>query len=108
VERKRKLIFWEPTFEVRDAPAPAAEFAALLKEATAFRVPVVWLGREDRESVTTDVGARGFEFFSREQPPAVLRLQWSAEMPAEWLPITKWFENVRNFLVGCLAATNHP
>jgi len=108
VERKRKVIFWEPTFVIRDGPVPAAEFRALLKEATAFRVPVVWLGPEDRESVTTDVGDLGFEFFSREQPPAVLRLQWSFEMPESWPPIVDWFEKMRNFLVGCLPAANHP
>lgn len=105
VERSRKVAIIDPTIDVRDGPVPPAELAALLKEATAFRVPVVWLSPEGCESVTDDVGARGFEFFSREQPPAVLRLQWSCEMPKSWRPIIDWFEKIRSFLVSCLPET---
>jgi len=107
VKRLRKVAIIDPTFDVRDGPVPAAELAASLKEAAAFRVPIVWLRPEGRESVTTDIGAVGFEFFSREQPPAVLGLQWSYDMPESWRPITEWFERMRKFLVACLPETRN-
>lgn len=100
VRRRWRVIFHEPTIEVRDASVPTADFAALMSEAASFHVPV--LGFSDVESVTTDIGAVGIELFSREQPPAVLRFQWSWDCPPTWRPIVEWHARMKNFLLGCL------
>jgi hypothetical protein len=97
VDRSRKVVSFKPTVVVRDAPVPASELAALLSEAMSFRLPVIWL--DDMIAVTCDVGAVGFEFFSRDQPPAVLKLQWSWDKPAAWEPVAEWFAKLRGFLV---------
>ncbi len=96
-----RAVWFEPTMAVRDAPVPAPELNALLHEAASLSVPVVWL--DEAVGVTCDVGTRGFDFFSRDQPPAVLRLEWSQDKPATWGPIVEWFIRVRVFLEGCLA-----
>jgi hypothetical protein len=74
--------------------------AALLAEAAEFRVPVAWFSHT--ESVTSDVGGCGFEFFSRDQPPAAIRLGWSWDTPPEWKAILCWWGRLRQFLEGCL------
>jgi hypothetical protein len=91
---------FRPTIQVRDAVVPAEQLTALLTEAAAFRVPVAWFS--NTESVTSDVGGRGFEFFSRDQPPATLKLVWSYDTPPEWEPVLAWCERLRRFLEGCL------
>jgi hypothetical protein len=106
VERSEKAAVIDPTFAVRDGDVPSAEFAASLREATSFRVPLVWLSIS--ASCTTDVGSAGFEFFSRDQPAAVLRLEWSFVMPESWRPIVGWVEKMRNFLIGCLPPASGP
>jgi hypothetical protein len=93
-------VLFEPTVKVRDGDVPIAPFLGLLKEATSFRVPTVWL--DDVEAVTTDVGAVGIDCFSGDQPPTVLRLQWSDGKPRIWGPIAEWFSRLRAFLVSCL------
>jgi len=42
VPRTEQKVEFEPTITVRDEAVPAEAFEALLAEATAFRVPVVW------------------------------------------------------------------
>jgi hypothetical protein len=98
-----KITSLTPTISLRDAPVPADRFLELLREATAFHIPVVWL--PSTCTVTTDVGAVGFEFFSQDQPPAVLRLQWSDSRPASWEPVVEWFDRLRAFLAACLSGS---
>lgn len=103
VDKSKEFAVIHPTFTVRDGEIPTREFSELLKEAESFRVPVVWLDHWDDCEVGEDgVNRKGFEFFSRERPPAVIGLHWSYDMPESWQPITKWFEKMREFLVGCL------
>jgi hypothetical protein len=97
-----RVATFRPTIRVRDAAVEAETLAALLAEAAAFRVPVAWFS--DTEAVTTDVGGRGFEFFSRDQPPAELRLAWSFDTPPEWEPVLGWCDRLRQFLEGCFPA----
>lgn len=63
---------------------------------TAFHVPCVWL--EDTGAVTTNASIFGFDYLSREQPPAVLRLEWSDSVPPEWRPIVDRVDRMRKFL----------
>ena len=100
VKRSSKPATFRPTIGVRDAAVPAEQFAALLAEAAGFQVPVAWFS--NTEAVTSDVGGRGFEFFSRDQPPAALRLEWSCDTPQEWEPVLDWCGRVRQLLEGCL------
>jgi hypothetical protein len=93
-------VTFKPTFAVRDAPVPAEQFASLLEEAVGFRVPVVWFS--DAESVTSDVGNQGFEFFGRDQPAAALKLEWSSVTPPDWDPVIRWYRRLRQFLERCL------
>jgi hypothetical protein len=106
VRQSDSPVVFKPTISVRDAVVPAERLAALLQEASAFRVPVVWSG--DVEAVTSDVGGRGLEFFSRDQPPAALRLEWSYDTPPEWEPVLEWCGRLRQFLEDCLPTTAGP
>jgi hypothetical protein len=99
VSRTRECAVFEPTISVRDGSVPANELAALLEEATSFRVPVVWLAGS--QGLITGIGSRGFEFFSREQPSSVLRLEWSFEPPATWRLILDWAAKLEEFLLNC-------
>lgn len=100
-EQKRMRAVIDPTISVRDGHVPPNELEDLLREATSFHVPAVWL--KDTGAVTTSGGTFGVEFFSREQPAAVVRLEWSSSMPPTWAPIIGWTERMRRFLVGRLA-----
>ncbi len=90
----------EPTFAVRDSLVSAERLRSFLREANAIKVPVTWINHT--KSVTCDVGRQGFEFYSQDQPPAVLRLQWSDVTPLEWGPIIDWCGRLRQFLENCL------
>jgi hypothetical protein len=92
----------EPTLVVRDGPVPASELNTLLAEAESFWVPAVWL--QSVSTISSNQYPEGFEFFSLDQPPAVLRLQWSDGMPESWGPILEWWRRLHDFLRGCLAA----
>jgi hypothetical protein len=69
-----------------------------------LRVPIVWL--DDMKGVTCDFGSVGLEFFSLDQPSAVIRLQWAFDKPEEWQAVVDWAEHLRAFLEQCLAAAN--
>lgn len=99
MSRTRECAVFEPTISVRDGSVPANELAVMLEEATSFRVPVVWL--DGSESLVTDLGSRGFEFVSREQPPSVLRLEWAVETPTTWHPVLDWVARLEAFLLTC-------
>jgi len=101
IGQDREPVFLKPTIGVRDGAVSRERLASFLREACAFRVPAVWFN--DTESVTSDIGDFGFEFFSQDQPPAALRMQWSFDMPPEWRPIVEWHARLREFLEDCLA-----
>jgi hypothetical protein len=103
VRQRGRVVTFEPTIRVRDAAVPAGDLDALLREAASFQVPLVWLDSE--MAVTTDVGAVGFDFFSLDGPPAVLRVQWSCDRPPEWEPVVAWADRLRGLLQGCLAGS---
>jgi hypothetical protein len=107
VEQFKKAVAFKPTVRVRDACVPAERLEAFLREASVFRVPVVWLDNDG--SVTCDAGSQGFEFFSRDQPPAILRLEWSFDTPPEWKPVLEWYRRLCEFLENCFpGATRQP
>ena len=88
---------FEPTIVVRDSVVGTEQLSRRAsKKIHACRVPVVWF--DPRERISSDVCAVGFEFFSGDQPPAVLRLQWSDGKPFAWEPIAEWWGRLRNFL----------
>lgn len=101
VKRVGQAVNLTPTIRIRDVVLPAEAFNNLLAEAVQFRLPVVWFNSES-ESVTSDAGSYGFEFFTHDQPPAVLRLTWSYNIPPEWEPVQEWFWRLRQFLESCL------
>jgi hypothetical protein len=106
VRLANQVVASKPTFLVQDALVPPDPWAALLDEAAGFRVPVVWgSGGWTRYM---DVGSRGFEFFTNDSPPAVLRLEWSMEVPTSWEPVVAWVARVRKFLEACLPDKDHP
>jgi hypothetical protein len=96
----------DPTLVVRDASVPTSEWVTLLTEAENFQVPIVWPQAEC--GITSDANTVGFEFFSSDQPPACLRLQWSESAPESWKPIIAWWQRVRIFLEDCLAKGAQP
>lgn len=98
----RQWVMPTPTIALRDAPLDAERLGGLLDRAASFRVPVVWM--QDGESVCSNSWREGFEFFSRDQPPAALRLEWGYEKPAEWRPILEWHRRLRRFLDESLSA----
>jgi hypothetical protein len=102
VEEKKKPVTFHPTFTVKDAEVPAGKFNEFLNSGARFRVPVVWL--DPMVAVTCDVGSVGVEFFSLDQPPAIISLQWAFDKPADWEPVVDWTSQLRKFLELCLAA----
>jgi hypothetical protein len=52
--------------------------------------------------VTSDVGSVGFDFFTLDQPPAKLSLEWSFDPPAEWRAALAFVAKLRAFLESCL------
>ena len=99
-EDKEKEVALEPTIAVRDADIPSDQFKAILLAGRDHFVPLVWM--DEMKEVTCDVGSVGFEFFSRDQPPAVLRLVWSSDTPEQWNPVKEWVARLRDFLEYCL------
>jgi hypothetical protein len=94
--------FLRPTVGERYADAPREQLSGLLREGCAFRVPVAWPSRT--ESITSGAcGCSAYEFFTRDQPAAVLQLGWSFDPPAVWEPVVEWYARLRAFLAGCLA-----
>jgi hypothetical protein len=91
-----------PTVVVRDGSVPLDRLSALLREGNELRLPVACL--DNAESVSSGHWSTTFEFLSRHQPPARLRLQWSSDKPAEWEPALEWAGRLRQFLERCLAA----
>jgi hypothetical protein len=90
----------DPTIAIRDGRVDGAELDAALREAAGLRLPLV---SPDRlVGVTSDVGAVGLELFTEDQPPAVLRLQWSHGTPAEWGPVIEWAGRLRGLLERAL------
>jgi hypothetical protein len=103
IEESMAIVMLPPTVGERYAPVPRERLSSFLREACAFRVPVAWPNAW--ESVTSGGGSVGFEFFSRDQPPASLRLEWSFETPPAWRPVVEWYERLRQLLESCLPAT---
>jgi hypothetical protein len=102
VEQTNKEASFQPTITVQDAEVPVDQFKSLLASGAKLRVPIAWL--DEMKAVTCDVGSVGFEFFSLDQPPAAIRLQWAFDKPAEWQPVVDWVVQLRKFLERCLAA----
>jgi hypothetical protein len=100
VDDTKKEVALKPTIAVRDAHIPAEEFKALLLSGANLFIPLVWM--DEMKAVTCDVGAVGFEFFSRDDLPAALRLVWSFDTPDQWNPVKEWVTCLRSFLERCL------
>jgi hypothetical protein len=100
VEVNKQVVAFEPTIVVRDANIPADQLKEVLLSGTELFVPLIWLN--EMMATTCDVGSVGFEFFGRDQPPAVLRLMWSYDTPEQWNPVKEWVTRLRNFLECCL------
>ncbi|HYV39292.1 MAG TPA: hypothetical protein VE988_26625 [Gemmataceae bacterium] len=101
VEKSNKQASFQPAITVRDAEISAGQFDALLNAGAKLRVSIAWL--DAMKAVTCDVGSVGFEFFSLDQPPAVIQLQWAWDKPEEWQPVVEWVKQLRTFLEKCLA-----
>ena len=54
------------------ADVPADQLRTILRSGARLFIPLVWM--DEMKAVTCDVGSVGFEFFSQDQPPAVLRM----------------------------------
>jgi hypothetical protein len=103
VVKKHDPVAFPPTISVRDAWIPRKEIMLFLKQASAFAVPLICL--QPRAAAPGDARTRGLEFFSPNEPPALLRLQWSDLTPREWDPVLKWLGKLKAFLLTCL---DHP
>src|SRR5262245_31966754 len=90
----------DPTIHICDCEIPVLELRSLMKQAAALHVPVVCL--EKHKSTANNTAAAGFEYYSADGPPAVLRLQWSYEIPSAWKPVMEWLQKLRTFLDSCI------
>lgn len=95
----REPVFLDPTVAVKFGEVDGERLTDLIRQGSAFRLPVAWLS--DTESVSSGGWEWGFEFFSRDQPTASLRLTWSCEWPPDWQPVIDWFHEVWKFLRVC-------
>lgn len=99
VGRTRTPVFFDPAVAVTFGAADAGRLEDFIRAGSAFRLPVAWLG--DAESVSSGGWQSGFEFFSRDQPTASLRLTWSCEWPPDWQPVIDWFQELWKYLRVC-------
>ena len=101
--------FVRPTVAERYAEVPRAWLSVFLRDGCAFRVPVAWPGSW---SVTSGPEwSESYEFFTRDQPAAVLRLKWFYPPPGVWQPVGEWYARLSKFLTRCLdgdAPTGRP
>ncbi len=91
---------------VKFGRVPVAELARIIREAGGCRLPVTW--SDESESVSSGGYSAGFEFFSRDQPPASLRLTWSYGPPDDWGPVIDWYVAAWDDLRTCVAAAEIP
>jgi hypothetical protein len=97
--------FVRPTVAERYAEVPREWLSAILRDGCALRVGVAWPSRAV-SMVSGDCGTAGYEFFTRDDPPAVLRLAWSFRPPYEWDVVAEWYARLRGFLDRCLAGAD--
>jgi hypothetical protein len=90
----------QPTFTVTDAALSAKKLQAILDSARDLSVPIIRLTYSD--SVASDVGSMGFEFFTLNQPKAIVSLEWSWDSPKEWAPAIEFAGRLQHFLESCL------
>jgi hypothetical protein len=91
----------QPTISVRDALLPKERLKPLLARGERLELPIAW--HDEGIGCAIDVGSEGFEFFSKHNPPTVLRLEWSTDMPTiGWSAVINWGREVREFLKECL------
>ena len=91
---------FEPTLTVADAKIPRKKLEAVLDSGRHLNLPIIKLSYP--ESITTDVGSMGFEFFTLNQPQAKVSLEWSADPPKEWEPAIDFVIRLQKFLESCL------
>lgn len=99
----RELRPLTPTWTVRDAVIDRTAYEAILQPAFSLSVPIAWPWPSDRDSLTTDAGAIGFEFFDLAEPQASIRCKWSVDLPPGWEPIMTWFDQMFVWLTRQLA-----
>jgi hypothetical protein len=98
---KAGAIFIRPTVEERYGIVPRDRLSLFLREACGYQVPITWPGVS--ESITSGPSdSVRYEFFTRGQPPTILRLEWSPPPPWEWQKIAEWYDRLHGFLVECL------
>ena len=61
---------------------------------------MVTLQPPDYLSASTDVGNVGFEYYSHDQPPARIRLQWSVDPPDSWSDTLSVIGELRDYLLS--------
>jgi len=95
-----KTVYMEPTISVRDGRLSRCRVLDHLQMIAAVSIPVISI--DNGGCVTTDVGSCGFEFLSRDQPTASIRLQWSDRKPDAWSPVVDEINRLRDRLRECL------
>jgi hypothetical protein len=96
---------FDPTITVTDAPVPVEEFREVLRPAVTIRLPLIIMKRKT-ESVTSDAGRYGFDFFTvDEQPQTQISLEWSNIHP-DLRPAIEFVTRLQAFLESCLAKSS--
>jgi hypothetical protein len=90
----------DPRIKVTDAAVPAKKLRAILDSGRDLSLPIIRLTYSD--SVTSDVGSGGLEFFTLNQPQAKVTMEWSADPPKEWQSAIEFALRLQEFLEGCL------
>lgn len=91
----------QPVVKVRDADVPDKPFREVLAELSGHQIAAINL--QDDGAAADDVSSFGFEYFSRDQPSATIRLEWSCHFPADWAPVIQTVEKIKKLLLGCLS-----
>ena len=87
-----------PTIHVRDADVAAEKVESLLRVVYNCSVPAIPLRDLDHMSVACDVGFGGFDYMTRDQPPAGVSVQWSHETPSMWDDALNKLRDLREYL----------
>jgi hypothetical protein len=97
---------FDPTITIADAPVPIEEFREVLRPAVTIQLPLILMKRKT-ESVTSDVGRIGFDFFTvDEQPQTQISLEWSWDIHPKLRPAIEFVGRLQTFLESCLAKSS--
>ena len=94
-----------PVISVRDANVPFDRLRCMLDRLAEIKIP---LPPMEDYGVSTDSPHQGFEWMSRGNSPARMRVQWSVDPVGDWFPVVECISSIRDLLCASLDVGSNP